>query len=251
MMTGFIGYENFFTSGTVTATSEATGFEKENGYDWLTTDWWKPTAGGTYYLTVDMGAADSADYVGIAGHNLGTESAQVTVQYSSDNFAADINDAYTLEAVSDDTTYIKRFTSQSARYWRLKVVSTNAALIGQVSIGARLDIPNLPEPGFRPPQFSSSNRILNSETDGGQFVGRSKISEGAEFTIPMLFLTPSWVRTNWPTLEDHINLYPFFYAWDYDDYPLESSYCWTQGDSHVPYTTTTLMASNLNVRGQK
>ena len=46
---------------TITVTSEAAGFAKENAYDWLTFDYWKPSAAGTVYYTMDFGAAVAVD----------------------------------------------------------------------------------------------------------------------------------------------------------------------------------------------
>ena len=249
-MLGFIGYENLFLNGTLSATSEATGFEKENAIDWLTNDWWKPSAGGTYYITVDLGSADSADYLGIAGHNLGTESATVSVEYSSDNFSGDINDAFTPVALTSDAVYVKSFSTQSARYWRLKVASTNAALIGQVSIGAQMAITEQPDVGFSPPNFSPDDKIINSKSEGGQFIGRSVVSLGVEFSIPFMFLDPAWVRTTWEDFTTHGKRYPFFYVWDLTNFPDEVVYCWSEGSwPKAEYSHTNLMSVTLSVRG--
>ena len=76
-------YQNLFeTASSVTATSEDTGFTKENAYDWRTDDFWKPTAAspGTWTLTADMGSATAADYGGIYAHNLHTVGATVLLE---------------------------------------------------------------------------------------------------------------------------------------------------------------------------
>jgi len=82
---GRIGYKNLFTTSgvTVTTSSDQSGFEKENAYDWKPYDWWKPSAGGVNWLRASFGGAKAADYMAISGHNIGTLGASVKCQYST------------------------------------------------------------------------------------------------------------------------------------------------------------------------
>lgn len=64
------------------------------------------------------------DYLAIIGHNLYTIGAEVTLQYSNDNFSSDINDAFTGEVPTADTVFLKEFTQQTQTYWRLKIDGT-------------------------------------------------------------------------------------------------------------------------------
>lgn len=92
-MSSIIGYENLIeTASTVTVTSEAAGYEKANAYDWLENDYWQGTAAGTRYYTVDLGSAKTVDYWACHAHDLSNNAGLVRVQYSSDNFAADVNE---------------------------------------------------------------------------------------------------------------------------------------------------------------
>ena len=68
----------------------------------------------------------SADYLLISGHNLNTVGAKITLQYSSDNFAADINDAI-VYVPKDDKTIVLEFDKIEARYTRLKIEDATAA----------------------------------------------------------------------------------------------------------------------------
>lgn len=114
---------------TLTATStEATGdHDVDYIHNWLETNMWEAEDIGLadpQYLTLDLGASNTADcdYLCILGHNLNTVGATVTLQYSTDDFAADINDAFTGVAPSADTVFLKEFTAPGAkRYWRLKI----------------------------------------------------------------------------------------------------------------------------------
>ena len=119
------------TGSTLTADSTATGsFDVDYIFNMLETNMWK-SANTTdpQYITYDAGVGNtrSADFLAIIGHNLNTISATVTLQYSTDNFAGDINDIFTAEMPSADTVYLKEFTTQDKRYWRLKISGTPSA----------------------------------------------------------------------------------------------------------------------------
>lgn len=120
------------TGSTFTATSTASGdYSATYLFNMLEINSWKAANTTTpMYLTYDAGVGNTktADYLIILGHNLNTIAATVTLQYSTDNFAADVNDAFTGEAPSADTVYMKEFTSPAAkRYWRLKITGTLSA----------------------------------------------------------------------------------------------------------------------------
>ncbi len=122
------------TGSSLAATStESTGdYDPSYIHNWLETNMWKAEDSGLadpQYLTYDAGVGNTkdADYLAILGHNLNTAGATVTLQWSTDNFAADVNDAFAGEAPSADTVYLKEFTSPGAkRYWRLKIAGHTA-----------------------------------------------------------------------------------------------------------------------------
>jgi hypothetical protein len=107
-------------------------------------DAWLPTTlNNAAWLRVDRGASDSADMVAIdRGHNLQGE--VVTLQKSTDNFVADTTQVFQStipSSVSDDTAltaingaltpegaWVKAFTSDSSRYWRLLIAAMGAGL---------------------------------------------------------------------------------------------------------------------------
>ncbi len=226
-------YENLAeTASLVTASSEATGFDKENAYDRRTDDWWKPTAGGTSTLTFDLGSAKPVDYGAFYAHDLHTQGATIELRYSTDNFAADDN----LAATSTPTTsapVIKVFTSLSKRYWQWKITgASNAQVLGVVSFGARLDSPDGPTPGFQPPTFARTPDIMTNRAERGAIVGRRMNRRGVKFKVDLALLTTAWVRANWPAFQDHFEIKPFFLLWDAANYPDEAVYCWT--DKRVP-----------------
>ncbi len=115
-----------------TSTKAMGDYDADYLHNWLETNLWKSANTTTpMYITYDAGSGNTkqADYLVILGHNLNTIGATVTLQYSTDNFAADINDAFTPQAPSADTVYLKEFTDPGAkRYWRLKITGTLSAV---------------------------------------------------------------------------------------------------------------------------
>ena len=120
------------TGSTLTASSTdgVSDYNVTYIYNMLETNRWKAaTATGPHYITCDGGAGSSknADYLAISGHNLNKVGASVTLQFSTDNFNLDVNNAFLAEAVPSDKVYLKEFIAPGLkRYWRLKITGTTA-----------------------------------------------------------------------------------------------------------------------------
>jgi len=116
---------------TLTATSAAPGCEASNIHNMLETTMWKAAGlADPQYITFDAGAGAtaSADYLAVQGHNLADCGATVVLQYSADNFASDINDAFAPEAPVTGKVYLKEFQkTPQFRYWRLKITGHTQA----------------------------------------------------------------------------------------------------------------------------
>jgi len=247
-----IGYENFFTTGTVTVTSEVSGFEKENAYDWLPWDWWKASAAGVVYITVDYGSARAADYWALASHDLFDNSGTVQCQYSSDNFAADTNNVGSLVTPTDNSPIFHEFTSVSARYWRLKIDSTgSASKIGVAAIGAALQLSRAYGSGQEIPYDADMWEGINITSEDGTFLGRSVLNEGVSSNITLTLQTLAFARGDWRTFLGHAKTKPFFYTWN-PTYTGDVIYCWLEGNPTPPsYTSHVLLSFGIRVRGIK
>lgn len=109
----------------LTATTEASEDSRVDNVSGMTeTTMWKAAdLTDPHCITLDTGLGSvrsSADYIAIYGHNLGTASAEVTLQYSEDG--VDYTDAFQAAAVRSDKAFLKEFTNPGAkRYWRLKI----------------------------------------------------------------------------------------------------------------------------------
>jgi len=252
-----LAYTNFFELGTVSATSETTGFEKENAYDGLTFDWWLPTAGSTNYLTVDNGSALSADYWFIYQHNLHENGGSVKLQYSTDNFSSSIVDVGTAVTPTDASPIFREFASISARYWRFEIITTSSPIassyIGVAMIGPALELENtLPVDASNFLYYARDNVYINNVAERGATLGRSLIRKGLKGTINLRFITPSWFRSNWDNFMDHAEQKPFVFSSDPTNYPDESVLCYLEGKQTQPRPTSALyLNASLKIIGYR
>ncbi|MBL4709764.1 MAG: hypothetical protein JKY48_15125 [Flavobacteriales bacterium] len=242
-----IGYNNLFETGTVSVDSEDASYLKENAYDWLAYpgDVWKPATSGTHYITVDMASAVSADYFGIHSHDIDS----IKLQYSNDNFAEDINDVGSAITPTANEIIYSEFASISSRYWRFEVIKVSAASsLGVIALGEKLTIPESVQVGFSPANLARNNMYLNSVSDTGAFLGRRLIRNGSEMDLSFELLTPAFVRNFWDVFIQHAEIKPFFFAWDYANYPSEAFYCWTKKKIPKPvYNLPNFMQAKLKV----
>lgn len=225
-----VAYSNIFESGTVIASSEATGYYKENAYDWRGDDILLFNSGTTHTLTVDYGAAVTVDVFCLAYHNLGALGATVTVRYSTDNFATDDNVLATLSP-SDNLVIFKPMTSTHVRYWRIQIAlgAAGQPYIGQVLLGAMLNLPKAVKVGSTIVHDSDDDDIINNIAQNGNFLGMTVINQGVKGSISFDFMTESYLRNEYKTFKDHARTKPFFYSWRPSLYDADAIICWRDG----------------------
>lgn len=239
-MTAYIGYTNLVKSGTVTVTSEATGYEKENAQSWKTSTWWKAGAAGTVYFYVDMGAAVDVDCWGFAGSNLSVNSGTILPEYSATGaWAGEELSLDSLYTPSSDITVFKKVTSRNARYFRFEISSTgSASYFANFFLGEVLALERgLPE-GFSPANFNRDRDIFNNMSHGGAYLGRVLRHNGSKITIQQQKITRTWIDANFDDLADHVELYPFYFLWDEESYPSEAAYCIANKITYPRYSDT-------------
>jgi len=250
----FILYNNLLPgASSITVTSEAAGYEKENAYDWLTWDHWKPSAPGTVYYTVDLGSAQSIDAWGIVAHNLGVNGASIKLQYSSDNFAADINDVATAISPDSTETIMKTFTSISARYWRWEIVSAStASQIGLLFIGVKMEMPSALGVGFAPDGLAPGYESRYNLSDDTALLGASIYKKPVKNRMQFKVLTPAWVRSTWEPFLRHVEQNKgFIYQPEPDNYSGEVIYAFADKKKLKPpkYSHVKFMGVDLDYIG--
>ena len=248
-MSSYIGYNNILETGTVTVTSEANSFFKENAYDWLPWDYWKAAAAGTVYLTVDMGVATPVDYWALAFHDLADHSGTIKPQYSSGATSPiSWSDLDTIQTPTDNQMIFRPVTSVNVRYYRFEISSTTlASAIGSLALGQYLTLERGMQ-GFTTPYHGRNKKILNSIGETGNPLGSTVYSLGQKFKITQMNVTPAWIDANWDDLIDHIEVKRFFFMHDYENKPLEVAFCWTDKISHPKYNNNNLKDFSIDCR---
>jgi len=238
------------SASAITVTSEATGFEKEKAYDHRTSTFWQYPGGITSYYTVDMGSSIAVTAWACYAQDLYKSSETIKLQYSSDNFSADINDYGTIVTPTDSTPIMKTGASQSARYWRWEFLALGSGSnIGLLWLGEYLETNQGLSVGFEPLNTAQRFHPVDSVSQDGEFVGRTvkeKPIKGMLNFVPVQ--TPAYIRGDWVTMLRAIELHPFFVIPLPDSYASEVYYCWTDKKIANPrYTSSLFMGADIPI----
>ena len=239
-------HDNVLEGVTPTASNAATDYDGVNVNNWLLYNSWKPGVVGTQDLVFDLTTAKSVDTLCFYGHNLASQACSVTLTYSTDN--SSFTDAVAVFAVQSDGVIYKSFTTQSKRYWRLRVTNTTIdALISVVAMGAATVLPSAQYDGFKPALWNEEKNI-NSVAVNGNFLGRSVKPIPGKMKIEQKNVTDAFVRGDWASFVAHAKGLPFFFSWDETNYPDEIVYAWT--DKAIPqarYVITSLLTVDMMI----
>lgn len=230
-----ICYDNVLTSPLLTslvATTEQAGFSVANAYDWYTTSYWSPTpASGYHHFTATFSSPVTADYLAIYRHNLGTVGGIFYLEYSNDGLAWSLATP-SITGATDNELKINLFTAVTARYWRVvfNLYTATPFYVGVVMLGRKLPLYRGMVGGFVVPRHGRKNTIMNQKTEGGQFVGRVKTSQGAQSNVTFKTVPQVWVRDYWESFVKHAELKPFIFSWNHEFYPQDAAYCVSNGE---------------------
>ena len=248
-----IGYKNLFTTSgvTVTASSDQVGWEKENGYDWKSHDWWKPVGTGSHWLRASFGAAKSASYAAISGHNLHEIGGTIKPQYST-NGGSSWNDAESAVAPTTGNTIFFSFTSIPGADWRFLVTNSSGEVaIAVMTIGEVMELPVGMAVGFLIPTMATDDKFSTSVSTSGEHLGNSLRRQNLSFSINLNMLDPNWIRTTWADFLDHARIYPFFFSWDSANHSDEAVYLWVNKKIPKPaYSSPVQGKVSLQVEGK-
>ena len=239
-MSSLIGYANLVKSGTVTTTSDAAGYAKENAQSYKTSSWWKANAAGTVYFYIDMGSAVDVDCWGFNGSNLSVNSGTILPEYSATGaWTGEELPLDSLYTPTKDITVFKKVTSRNARYFRFEISSTgSASLFANLFLGEALELERGLPQGFSPANLNRDRNIFNNMSHGGAYLGRILRHKGAKLKLVQEKITRTWIDANFEDLADHVELYPFYFIWSNEDYPDEAAYCIANKITYPVYSDT-------------
>lgn len=244
-----IGYDNLGRRATtITPSSENAGFPVENLFDWLPDDYFKPAAGGTITVDVELAESEIADYFAFYNQDIFTHGGTIQLKYwNGSSYVA----ASPVIGPSDNRPRMVFFDAKTSNKWRIEVVCSEVFSLGIVSFGQYLGLQRPMYMGWTPPVLADEDEIINSESDDGVFLGRSVIPLGFRTSLEVNNASDSWMRTEGRAFLDHAKKYPFFFNADVVDYPLESSICWTDGRIPKPsHSNYGYMKQSIPIRGR-
>lgn len=202
----FILYHNLMdeTGATLTASSTASGYDVNNLKDRNSFTYWKSTGGASEWIKIDLGGVSTLypDAFGMTGHNLYTQTAGLTFEYSDDDISY-ATGAYSLAItpakMRTDSTMVSALVTTGGtwtsghRYWRVSFSGCDAAIqIGAFCIGRRLDLYTYMDEGFDPTSIQLVSRQARSR--GGTYVGQ--VVDHVKQTVK-LDVGPAGYATSW------------------------------------------------------
>ncbi len=251
-----IGYENFFSTGVVSATGgSVAGNEIANAYSGTTYDYWSPlTLTGTHTITVDLGSPADVTYFALTAATWDSAVPfTVNLQYSNDNFSGDINDATANTIIPDRSPFMESFSVINSRYWRIRFipsgVPTVSLKVAAASVGPQFDLLRAYSVGSSIPTDSITDKIINQVSNGGEFLGRSVIRQAVSAEIMVTFRDIAFHRGVWRTFIEAALTQPFWFSWN-ADFPDDVIYAWMVGNPSPPtWDTNRTLSAGLTVAG--
>ncbi len=245
------------TISSATASTSTADHGVENCFDGLEGTYWEATtAGGASTITYDAGSGETftADYLGLAGTNFDSSTAdyEIEVRHSSDDFAADDNLDLTVENADFlGVALVQEFTSATARYWKIVITPTSSTAAPKISI---LNLGELVELDYCQTSYDPSREKTTANvnrSEQGYVTGihhrwtERQIDMGWRDVDSTLFAKFEAFR------DDH-GMSTLFLGWEVDQHPLEIYVVNRQPNFNAPLTNGgQTRAVSLSFRGRK
>ncbi len=233
-------------SGTVTASSTATGYSASAITSPLTYTAWK---GDSLPDTIenDYGSSKTIDYIACYVRDIGT-SATIKPEYWNGSAWVSFGTAVSITKAGPYAWMM--LTGVSTAKMRLSVTGTTSPVIAFICSGAATAFPCGIPPGFAPASLNQDDEFTNTFSEGGQILGSQKLRSSAKQSVSMDAISPSWVTTNWPTVRGLMNSNGMFFSFNPKDAADELIYGVRGKDSpSASYSSTQYMALSFSIEG--
>lgn len=173
-------------------------------------------------IVLDFAAAETIDAIGLARHNLGTDSGTLTLESSTDNVS------YTVRATispSDDKVTLTEFASVSARYWKIKVTAGSTVYIADIFLSEKLALERSQRFGFLKPEYSDNDKVTPNVTRGNNIVGIDVQQKPKRVVFNLFYYSAAWFSV-WSELVSEVKLHPVYILWADSE---QAFYCWPNG----------------------
>ena len=227
-----IGIDSICTRLNTSASTTAAGFLASNPATPWTNERWKPVSLPAWWMC-DAGAGVTIDYIGIAGHNLGTTGTIITIEYSTDGTTWH---QITSMIQSENTAIMLLMpTPIFARFFRLSLSGgSGIPEIGVVYIGEALAMQRCIGGSFTPYSMAYNTKIFGSMSEFGQVTSRSIRRQSVMAQFEWKNLTADWVRQYIKPVIKKMRYRPFFILWRPDLYPQEAGFIFTRDTNNAP-----------------
>lgn len=212
-------YENIFAqAGTLTASTEAAGFDAENVNSWRTYDAWKPTATGDSTLTWE-GTSKAANCFGIFGYDdLVAAGGSYHLEYWNGSAWQDVSPAVNVSPTTSPPR-MHFFDQVFATKWRLTINSNPVSSVAVLALGMAFEMEHNLWQGFTPPNWARTAELTVNVSDRGTYLNSSVVQRGFETSANFEHVSPDFITATWLPFVRHAETKPFFFAWNYDEFP--------------------------------
>ena len=218
----------------VTVSSEDADGPRDAPLRFETAEYWLPTALPATW-TLDLGTGFNLDYVGIAAHTIGSNGCSAKIETSSDGstwtlFAAEVSPG-------DDAPILYLDDSRAnVRYIKLTLAGVgDPPKVGVIYAGEVLAMQYGVSAGYSPLPRSRQTELRQTLSRGGQLLGQAFRKLGVKSQARFRFLDVDWYLTNFEPFVKSARRYPFFFAWNPQDFPLQVGYAWATKDIAPQY----------------
>lgn len=204
------------------------------------------------YFRIDVSAADTINYVAIAGHNFSSGGVAVGLQVATGP-GSPIPDGETLfepQIPDDDSPLIFVFADLNIEDIRIVLVTgTSPAEMAVVYAGEYTVLEEGIQETHVPLPLAAVNEVLAGKSQNGAFLG--KIVTSSELVSPATIsnLSPDWVRDELMPFLDFAAEFPFFWAWSPLTYPDETAFAWLDNDPQPSFDVDGYASVDLSMRG--
>lgn len=213
-----------------------------------------PIQSGSSSILFELVTPSEISFIGFAGHNLSyKEGVTVEVKYSTSVGGA-LTSIYTSTFSSDDALMVLLDGMTGIVVTEIQIIfniSAFGAKIGVFSVGQVLEMQRSIYGGHSPADLSLKTSYQSTESESGNFLGRTVTRRGTATTFSWKHLSPDWYRDNFQPFVKSAVEKPFFITWKPSLYPLVTSYGFTEGDIKPSNMGggSDLMAVSFNFKG--
>lgn len=225
-----IGWNNAMRRGTVTASSEATGFDVGNIASPFEYSYWQATATTFEWVRLELSVSETINAVCIQEHNLG--STGQTIRFNVPDGLGGWTPVGPVVSPTTDDPIVILLADRDLDDMRLAIYGGSSA--PRVAVLYFCEVLSLPQNVYAgvgtPINMARRTKYQNTQTVSGKWAGRTIQRERNYNDFPVRHLRESWVQANLDPFIEDARSYPYFLCERPADYPSAVSYRWREDD---------------------